>query len=70
MEDYSRFSYSNLLKFFQVEDRYDSEGVNYADYLLSMGDAKSIDDDVEADKGVTRCLPHVILPKKRINQLK
>ena len=26
--------------------------------------------DVEADKGVTRCLPHVILPKKRINQLK
>lgn len=44
MEDCSRYSYSNLLKFFQIEDRYDSEGVNYADYLLSMGDAKSIDE--------------------------
>ena len=44
MEDCSRYSYSSLIRFFQIEDRYDSEGVNYADYLLSMGDAKSIDE--------------------------
>ena len=41
---YCRYSYKYLLKFLQVEGRYDSEGVDYANYLLSMGDAKSIDE--------------------------
>ena len=41
---YSRYSYKYLLKFLQVEGRYDSEGVDYANYLLSMGDVKSIDE--------------------------
>ena len=44
MADYSNFSYKRLLEFFEVEDRYDKNGGDSAEYLLSMSNASSIDD--------------------------
>lgn len=46
MTDYSDYSYSSLLKFLVKEDKYDNEGVNYADVLLSMSGATSIEEMV------------------------
>lgn len=40
--DYSSYSYKRLLDFLKLEDKYDSEGVNYVDILLSMEDAYSL----------------------------
>lgn len=39
---YSNYSYKRLLDFFKLEDKYDSEGISYADILLSMEDAYSL----------------------------
>lgn len=44
MEDYSTYSYKNLLAFLHNDSRYDSDGVDYAEYLLTMSDATSISD--------------------------
>lgn len=46
MTDYSDYSYSSLLEFLVKEDKYDNEGVNYADVLLSMSGAISIEEMV------------------------
>lgn len=44
MSDYSKYSYRRLLDFLVLENKYDKEGVDYAEYLLSMNNASSIDD--------------------------
>lgn len=64
MEDYSKYSYSNLLKFFQVEDRNNSEGISHADYLLSMGDAKSIDEMITIYNKVFEKIAFYVFSKK------
>lgn len=44
MSDYSKYSYRRLLDFLVLENKYDKEGVDYAEYLLTMNDALTIED--------------------------
>ena len=44
MTDYSNYSFFRLLDFLKLEDKYDNEGVDYAEYLLSMNNALLLDE--------------------------
>lgn len=44
MTDYNNYSFKRLLDFLVLEDKYDKEGVDYAEYLLLMNKASSLDD--------------------------
>lgn len=44
MSDFIKYSYRKLLDFLVIENKYDKEGLDYAEYLLTMNSASSIDD--------------------------
>lgn len=44
MTKYNNYSFKRLLDFLVLEDKYDKEGVDYAEYLLTMNKASSLDD--------------------------
>ena len=60
MEDYSAYSYSKLLKYLDERGSHNGEGRKYTDYLLSMGDAESIDGIIEIYNNVFRKIADLI----------
>lgn len=60
MADYNNYSYRKLLEFFELEDRYDKGKPDSAGYLLSMSNAKSIDDMIVIYNNVLRKIAYYV----------
>lgn len=60
MTDYSKYSYRKLLEFFELEDRYNKKGVDSVGYLLSMSNAKSIDELIAIYNNVLKKIAYYV----------